>query len=61
MSPPPGGCHSDLAVCDPFPHLVCRVVLHGERMIQAIKPSSVEVFDFKTEYELTEQEVGVFY
>ncbi|XP_042563855.1 deoxyribonuclease gamma isoform X2 [Clupea harengus] len=38
-----------------------RVVLHGERMIQAIKPSSVEVFDFKTEYGLTEQEVGVFY
>ncbi|KAG5274209.1 hypothetical protein AALO_G00133530 [Alosa alosa] len=33
-----------------------RVVLHGERMIQAIKPSSTEVFDFKTEYGLTEQQ-----
>ncbi|XP_062400679.1 deoxyribonuclease gamma-like isoform X3 [Sardina pilchardus] len=33
-----------------------RVVLHGERMIQAIKPSSMEVFDFKTEYGLTDQQ-----
>ncbi|KAL2091665.1 hypothetical protein ACEWY4_013928 [Coilia grayii] len=33
-----------------------RVVLHGEKMIQAVKSTSLEVFDFQTEYGLTEQQ-----
>ncbi|TSM44171.1 Deoxyribonuclease gamma [Bagarius yarrelli] len=33
-----------------------RVVLHGKAMIQAVKPESVEVYDFKDAFGLTEQE-----
>ncbi|KAI5093366.1 deoxyribonuclease gamma [Silurus meridionalis] len=33
-----------------------RVVLHGSTMIQAVKPESVEVYDFKTKFGLTEEE-----
>ncbi|KAK7127402.1 hypothetical protein R3I93_020095 [Phoxinus phoxinus] len=33
-----------------------RVVLRGEKMIAAVNPESVEVFNFKDEFSLTEQE-----
>lgn len=33
-----------------------RVVLHGKAMIQAVKPESVEVYDFREAFGLTEQE-----
>ncbi|XP_018600030.2 deoxyribonuclease gamma-like isoform X1 [Scleropages formosus] len=33
-----------------------RVVLHGDEMIEAVNQSSVEVFDFKTAYNLTEEQ-----
>ncbi|XP_048028036.1 deoxyribonuclease gamma-like isoform X1 [Megalobrama amblycephala] len=33
-----------------------RVVLHGEKMIAAVSPESVEVFNFKDEFGLTEQQ-----
>uniref|UniRef100_A0A8C1J5M4 Deoxyribonuclease n=1 Tax=Cyprinus carpio TaxID=7962 RepID=A0A8C1J5M4_CYPCA len=33
-----------------------RVVLRGEKMIEAVNPESVEVFNFKEEFGLTEQE-----
>ncbi|XP_028853508.1 deoxyribonuclease gamma-like isoform X2 [Denticeps clupeoides] len=33
-----------------------RVVLHGEKMIQAVKQTSVEVYDFKEAYGLTEEQ-----
>ncbi|KAM6979782.1 deoxyribonuclease gamma-like [Aplochiton taeniatus] len=33
-----------------------RVVLHGKDMITAVSPDSLEVFDFKQEYGLTEQQ-----
>ncbi len=39
--------------------LCCRVVLRGERMIEAVNPESVEVFNFKEEFGLTEQEVNI--
>ncbi|XP_014023882.1 deoxyribonuclease gamma [Salmo salar] len=31
-----------------------RVVLHGDKMIQAVKPTSLDVFDFRQAYGLTE-------
>lgn len=34
-----------------------RVVLHGKTMIQAVKPESVEVYDFKQAFGLAEEEV----
>ncbi|XP_023655349.1 deoxyribonuclease gamma [Paramormyrops kingsleyae] len=33
-----------------------RVVLHGENLIKAVRPDSVEVFDFRTAYGLTEEQ-----
>uniref|UniRef100_A0A4W4FTS5 Deoxyribonuclease n=2 Tax=Electrophorus electricus TaxID=8005 RepID=A0A4W4FTS5_ELEEL len=33
-----------------------RVVLHGEKIIQAIRPESVEVYNFKQAFGLTEQQ-----
>ncbi|KAM9444144.1 deoxyribonuclease gamma-like [Clarias gariepinus] len=33
-----------------------RVVLHGKTIIQAVKPETVEVYDFKQAFGLTEQE-----
>ncbi|XP_036387634.1 deoxyribonuclease gamma-like [Megalops cyprinoides] len=33
-----------------------RIVLHGEKMIQAVNRASLEVFDFKMAYGLTEQQ-----
>ncbi|KAI1890365.1 hypothetical protein AGOR_G00152980 [Albula goreensis] len=33
-----------------------RIVLHGQNMIQAVNPASVEVFDFKEAFGLTEEE-----
>ncbi|XP_016120298.1 deoxyribonuclease gamma-like [Sinocyclocheilus grahami] len=36
-----------------------RVVLRGEKMIEAVNPESVEVFNFKEEFGLTEPEVNI--
>ncbi|XP_062316597.1 deoxyribonuclease gamma-like isoform X1 [Osmerus eperlanus] len=33
-----------------------RVVLHGEEMTRVVEPTSLEVFDFRREYHLTEQQ-----
>ncbi|XP_051958087.1 deoxyribonuclease gamma-like [Xyrauchen texanus] len=33
-----------------------RVVLRGEKLVEAVNPESVEVFDFKDEFGLTEQQ-----
>ncbi|XP_051967894.1 deoxyribonuclease gamma-like [Xyrauchen texanus] len=33
-----------------------RVVLHGEKMVEAVNPESVEVFNFKDEFKLTERQ-----
>ncbi|KAJ8404128.1 hypothetical protein AAFF_G00344780 [Aldrovandia affinis] len=33
-----------------------RIVLHGENMIQAVDPASMEVFDFKSAFGLTEDQ-----
>lgn len=33
-----------------------RVVLHGEKMTKVVDPASLEVFDFRQEYDLTEQQ-----
>lgn len=39
------------------PLSVYRVVLHGDKMIQAVKPTSLDVFDFRQAYGLTELQV----
>ena len=48
-----------LLLSDPIlvPLSVNRVVLHGDKMIQAVNPTSLDVFDFRRAYGLTELQV----
>ena len=36
----------------------CRIVVSGQKLVQAIVPHSVNIFDFQQEFQMTEEQVG---
>lgn len=50
----------NVAATGQAPHSLtpCRIVVSGQKLIQAVVPHSVNIFDFQEEFQMTEEQVG---